>query len=74
MTREHLEALARDLGMRPQFFQRQAAELAEKVPGPLRRSLEEIDPVLSRSAKTLAFKLVRSVESKTKKTAARFAR
>jgi serine/threonine-protein kinase HipA len=74
MTREHLEALARDLGMRPQFFLRQAAELADIVPGALRRALEEINPALSHSAKALAWKLVRFVESTTKKTAARFAR
>ncbi len=30
MTRPHLQALARELGMQPQFFLRQAAGLAEK--------------------------------------------
>ncbi|NJK42304.1 MAG: type II toxin-antitoxin system HipA family toxin [Aquincola sp.] len=72
MTRQHLEALASQLGMRPQFFVRQAAELAEKVPVALHRALEETQPALSHSARALASKLAHFVESTTKKTAARF--
>ena len=74
MTRQHLEALARQLGMRPQFFVRQAADLAETLPLALHRALDEINPVLSNSAKALASKLGHFVESTTKKTATRFSR
>lgn len=74
MTRQHLEALARQLGMRPQFFVKQAAELAETVPAALHRTLDEINPTLSHSARALASKLVHFVGSTTKKTAARFSR
>jgi serine/threonine-protein kinase HipA len=74
MTRQHLEALAGQLGMRPQFFLRQAAELAEKVPAALHRALQETRPALSRSARALASKLAHFVESTIRKTAARFSR
>jgi serine/threonine-protein kinase HipA len=72
MTRAHLEALAGALGMRPQFLLRQAAELARKVPAALHRALDETKPALSPSARALAARLVRFVESNTRKTAARF--
>lgn len=74
MTRQHLEALAGQLGMRPQFLLRQAADLAAKVPAGLHRALEETHPALSHSARALASKLAHFIESTTKKTAARFSR
>jgi serine/threonine-protein kinase HipA len=74
MAREHLESLAKQLGMRPQFFVSRATELAAKMPDALHRALDEIHPVLSGSAKALAAKLVHFVQSTTKKTAARLSR
>jgi serine/threonine-protein kinase HipA len=74
MAREHLELLAKQLGMRPQFFVSQATELAARMPDALHRALDEINPVLSHSAKALAAKLSHFVRATTKKTAARFSR
>lgn len=71
MTRDHLSALARQLGMRPQFLTQQAAELAQKLPDALEQAVEEVKPVLPRPAKTLAAKLQQFVQSTTKKTAGR---
>jgi serine/threonine-protein kinase HipA len=74
MSREHLESLAKQLGMRPQFFVSQATDLAARMPDALHRALSEIHPVLSRSAKPLAVQLAHFVQSTTRKTAARFSR
>jgi serine/threonine-protein kinase HipA len=74
MTREHLESLARQLGMRPQFFVRQAAALDGRMPQSLHRALEEVRPALSASAKAMASRLQHFVQSTTRKTAARYSR
>jgi serine/threonine-protein kinase HipA len=74
MAREHLESLARQLGMRPQFFVSQAAALAAKMPDALHRALDEINPLLSARAKALAAQLARFVRSTTKKAATRLTR
>jgi len=74
MTREHLESLARQLGMRPQFFVSQATKLAARIPDGLHQALDEINPVLPQPAKALAANLAHFVQSTTKKTAARFSR
>ena len=74
LTRAHLESLARQLGMQPQFFLRQGAALAAKVPDALQRAVTEVSPALSRPAKGLATKLQQFVASTTRKTAARLAR
>lgn len=74
LTRAHLESLARQLGMQPQFFLRQGAALAAKVPDALQRAVTEVSPALSRPAKELATKLQQFVASTTRKTAARLAR
>jgi serine/threonine-protein kinase HipA len=74
MTREHLCALAEQLGMRPQFLTQQAADLAHKLPDALDQAIEEVKPKLPHSAKTLAAKLRQFVRSTTTKLAARFTR
>lgn len=74
LTRAHLESLARQLGMQPQFFLRQGAALAAKVPDALQQAVTEVSPALSRPAKELATKLQQFVASTTRKTVARLAR
>ena len=73
MTKEHLTALAAQLGMRPQFLAQQAADLARKLPGALEHAIREIKPMLPHSAKILADRLQQFVLSTSKKTAARLA-
>jgi serine/threonine-protein kinase HipA len=72
MQREHLEALARQLGMRPQFLVSRAGDLAARLPDALQQALDEIHPVLPHSAEALATKLAHWIRSSTRKTAARF--
>ncbi len=74
LTRAHVESLARQLGMQPTFFLRQAATLAIKMPDALQQAVNEVSPSLSRPAKELASKLQLFVASTTRKTAARLAR
>ena len=71
MTREHLVALAQQLGMRPQFLVQQAADLARRLPGALDQAVKEVKPALPYSAKIMADRLRQFVLSTTKKTAAR---
>ena len=71
MTKEHLAALAKQLGMRPQFLVQQAAELADRLPGALDAAVGEIEPILTRSANILAHRLRQFVVSTTTTTAAR---
>ena len=71
ITKDHLCALANQLGMRPQFLAQRAADLARTMPDALNRAIEEVKPTLHRSAKALVAKLQHFVQSTTKKTAAR---
>jgi serine/threonine-protein kinase HipA len=73
MTRRHLESLARELDMQPQFLARQAAALAAKLPDALQRALDEVRPALPHSARALASQLQHFVQSTTRKSAERFA-
>jgi serine/threonine-protein kinase HipA len=71
MTRAHLSALAGQLGMRSQFLAQQAADLANQLPGALERSVDEVKPMLSPSARLLAGKLRQFVLGTTRKMVAR---
>jgi serine/threonine-protein kinase HipA len=73
MTKEHLTALARQLGMRPQFLAQQAADLARRLPDALDQAVKQVKPALPASAKILADRLQQFVLSTTKKLAARLA-
>ena len=72
MSSQHLAALAEQLGMRPAFLARQAADLAQRLPNALAQAVEEVRPALPYSAKTLAGRLQQFVLSTTTKLAARF--
>lgn len=71
MTRAHLNQLAQQLGMRPQFLAQQATNLAQELPQALDQAVKEVKPTLSHSAKILAERLQLFVLSTTKKLSAR---
>lgn len=73
MTAAHLAPLAQQLGMRPQFLARQAADLARRMPDAMAQAVEDVTPALPRSARILAERLQRFVLSTTKRLAARLA-
>jgi serine/threonine-protein kinase HipA len=54
MASPHVAALAQELGMRTQFLQQQAADVAQKIPSALEQAVKEIKPALPHSAKILA--------------------
>lgn len=71
ITRAHVEALARALGMQPRFVLGVAAELAARMPAAVSRAMAAVTPVLPPSAQDLAGRLQQFVLSTTQKTAAR---
>jgi serine/threonine-protein kinase HipA len=73
LTKAHLALLAGQLGMRPQFVARQAADLARRVPDAFDRAVKEVKPTLPRSATIVAERLQQFVLSTTRKLAARLA-
>ncbi|MCC6653083.1 MAG: type II toxin-antitoxin system HipA family toxin [Candidatus Eisenbacteria bacterium] len=73
MTSAHVAALARQLGMRPQFLAQQAADLARRMPHAMDQAVKDIRPVLSHSARVLVARLLQFVLSTTKKLATRLA-
>lgn len=73
LTASHLTPLAQQLGMRPQFLEQQAAELAREIPNAMGQAVEDIRPALPRSAGILADRLQQFVLSTTKKLVARLA-
>lgn len=73
MTGAHLAELAGQLGMRPRFLARQAADLADRLPQALDRAIDETGAALPHSAGVLAERLRRFVRSMTRKMAARLA-
>ena len=74
VTREHLDAMAAELRMRPQVIARRARELAEGVPAAVEQALHTVSPSLSPGAKVLAARLKRFVLSSTTRTVARVGR
>ena len=73
VTREHLDAMATELRMRPQFIARLARELAGAMPAAVEQARQTVTPSLSRSAKGLAGRLKRFVLSSTVRAVGRVA-
>lgn len=73
MTRDHIPALAEQLGMQPRFVQKIAKEVAERLPLAMAEAVDEVQPALSLGAKALADRLHRLVVSTTKRAALRLA-
>jgi serine/threonine-protein kinase HipA len=73
ITREHLTASARELGMQPRFLLALAADLAARIPGATRMAVESTLPTLHQSARALSERLEQFILKTTKKTAARLA-
>ncbi|WP_323121435.1 type II toxin-antitoxin system HipA family toxin [Burkholderia alba] len=71
--RDQIVAMAEQLGMRPQFVLREAADLARKIPAALDAAIDSIRPVLPIGAHPLAEQLRHFILSTTAKTAARLA-
>ena len=74
VTREHLDAMAAELRMRPQFIARLARELAEAMPAAIERAVQTAMPSLAHGAKVLAGRLKSFVLSSTVKAVERLAR
>ncbi|MDB5820164.1 MAG: putative HipA protein [Rhizobacter sp.] len=73
ITRDHVETMARQLGMQPRFVLGLASELARQMPPALDRAIEVISPSLAPGAGDLAARLRTFVNSTTRKAAARWA-
>lgn len=71
--RDQVGAMARSLGMGPQFVLRRAAALAQKLPGALDAAIDAISPLVPVGAQPLTEKLRHFIVSTTEKAAARFA-
>lgn len=71
MTRDNIVALASVLGMRSQFVLRQAADIAQKLPGAMDLAVSGLMPLFRPGAQTVAERLQRFVLSTTKKLTAR---
>lgn len=73
ITSAHVPALARQLGMRPQFIIGVTHDLAQQLPDAMQHAAEEVMPLLSASAKVLADRLGRFVRATTGKMVGRMA-
>lgn len=71
LGRTHLQAMAAQLRMRPQFVLQQALDMANAVPAAVVQAIAEIAPVLPLGAQSLAQRLQQFVVATTRKTAAR---
>lgn len=71
INREHVEAMARALRVRPEFAIEVAKDMANKMPDALMQAMAEVKPSLSRGARTLAVRLQEFVLGTTRKMAAR---
>ncbi len=69
--REHLDAMAAELRMRPQFIARLALELAKAMPTAVDAAVQTVSPALPHGAKALATRLKNFVLSTTAKLASR---
>lgn len=66
----NIEAMAKDLGVRPDFALQRAQALADRVPAALEESIEEVMPHLDNTGRELVAKMRKLVLSSTRKTAA----
>ena len=71
ISRGHLDAMAVDLRMRPQFIARLAMELAQAMPPAVEAAVQTVSPALPHGAKALATRLKNFVLSTTARLAAR---
>lgn len=71
ISRVHLDAMAADLHMRPQYIVRLALELARALPPAVEAAVQTVSPILPPGAKALAARLRNYVLSATAKLAAR---
>jgi len=71
MTRDHITAMAKQLGMRPQFVVAQGLELAQRLPEAMARARDDVRPSLPRAAHVLVDRLERFIKSTTGKLVAR---
>ncbi|MFN0164191.1 MAG: type II toxin-antitoxin system HipA family toxin [Burkholderiales bacterium] len=71
ITREHLDAMAAELRMRPQFIARLAREMAKAMPTAVGAAVQMVSPALPHGAKALAGRLKNFVLSTTAKLASR---
>ena len=69
--RAHLDAMATELRMRPQFIARLARELAKAMPTAVDAAMQTVSPALPHGAKALATRLKNFVLSTTAKLASR---
>lgn len=74
VTGKHLDAMAAELGMRPQFIASLAVDLAHTMPAAIDAATAAVLPLLTPGAKALAQRLKKFVVSNTAKTARRIAR
>lgn len=71
IERRHVEAMAKELGVRADFALERAEALAGQMPGALEASTEEVLPHLDNPARELAAQLRKLVNATTKKVSAR---
>lgn len=71
---EHVEEMARQLGMRPSFIHKSAGDLAARLPAALEQAVQMLLPQLTPSGKTFVERLRLNVLATTKKTVARINR
>ena len=69
--REHLDAMAAELRVRPQYVARLALELAKSLPPALEAAVQTVSPALPHGATALATRLKNFVVSTTSKLATR---
>lgn len=70
--REHLDALAAQLGMGGRYVRGMAAELADRVPVAVDQAAREVGPLLSISGRGLADRLIMKIKSITRRMGEHF--
>lgn len=70
--REHLDALAAQLGMGARYVRGMAAELADRVPVAVDQAAREVGPLLSISGRGLADRLIMKIKSITRRMGEHF--
>lgn len=71
ITRQHIEEMARQLGMRPAFVFKSAKDLADKLPAAIDQAIDVLQPDMTPNAQTFIARLQKFVISTMKKTVVR---
>jgi serine/threonine-protein kinase HipA len=71
ITRQHIEEMARQLGMRPAFVYKSAKDLADKLPAAIDQAIDVLQPDMTPNAQTFITRLRKFVISTMKKTVVR---